>query len=95
MTLTTVHLCNFSAKLEANALPPPAIATVKAMAEKLIDSLKLMGWIFAAIITPTLATPQPALRWAGARCGYDEGHTSALAQEGTLTRKRTPGEGIS
>ena len=38
-----MHLCNFSAKVEAIALSSQPIATVKAMAEKPIDSLKLMG----------------------------------------------------
>ena len=38
-----MHLCHFSAKLEAIALPSQAFATLKAMAEKVIDSLKLMG----------------------------------------------------
>ena len=91
-----MHLIDFSAKLEAIALPSQAIATVKAMAVKSKDSLKLMRGGFPTLITPTPITrPRPALQWAGARCGYNEGHTSALAQGSTLTHEKKAAQSIS
>ena len=46
MRVNSVNLCDFSAKPEAIAPSSQAIATAKAMAEKSIDSLKLMGGVF-------------------------------------------------
>ena len=43
-------MCNFTAKVQAIALPSQAIATVRALPEKLIDSLKFMGGAFAILI---------------------------------------------
>ena len=90
-----MHLCDFSAKLEAIALPSQAIATFKAMAEKVIDSLKLMGGFFDFNHTHTHCNASSHAAVGRSKIDFDEAHTSALAQGGTLTREKEPAQSIS